>query len=435
VNTLKVYLISKAAILMKQDKLLGAVRIISDTIQDFIYKCQARQQPSYFSREGGKIGFVNMIAITLNFLAKSMQTELDKFFEHVLKKTDTVTKQAYAEARFKLTVDAFKILFDKTAEYACDSSGLKTFKGYRVLPIDGTTLDLEDTYSLRAYFGVDGGEYGCATARASVMCDVLNKGLILDACIDKLKVGERELAIHHIKRLKELQIDKPLLTFDRGYASAELIDELIRGNTPFLFRVQRSFNAQIDRMPLGDHIKDVTVKKRVFRLRILKFKLSTGEVETLITNLPETAITSADLKAIYNLRWGVETAYRIIKGALQIENFTGTSQLIVEQDFFATMFLKNMVAFAKIDSDEIVEQNQNPDNLYDKKTNENQLIGILKDKLVIALLDTRPRAQARKVNAIVAQAARRTVPIRPDRQFPRLCKHSKRFCSSAKTAL
>ena len=334
-------------------------------MHDFIYKCQARQQPSYFSREGGKIGFTNMIAITLNFLAKSMQTELDKFFEHVLKKTDTVTKQAYADARFKLTVDAFKILFDKTAEYASDPSGLNTFKGYRVLPIDGTTLNLEDTYSLRAYFGVDGGDHGCAAARASVMCDVLNKGLILDACIGKLSVGERELAMSHMNRLKQLQIEKPLLVFDRGYASAELIDKLLRDNTPFLFRLQRSFNAQIDRMPLGDCVKDVTVRGRVFRLRVLKFKLSKGEVETLITNLPPETITTADLKALYNLRWGIETAYRIIKGALQIENFSGTSQLIVEQDFFATMFLKNMAAFAKIDTDELVEQNHDPDNLYD----------------------------------------------------------------------
>jgi len=417
---------------MKTNKFQGAVKMVSDIIQDYIYKCQARQQPTYFSRESGKIGFTNMIAITLNFLAKSTQTELNKFFEHVLKKTETVTKQAYADARTKLKVDAFKILFDKTAEYACDPSGMNTFKGYRVLPVDGSELSLEDTYSLRGYFGV---RNDCATARISVLCDVLNKGLILDARIGKLSIGERELALCHINRIKELQIENPLPVFDRGYASAELIDELLGGDTTFLFRLQRSFNAQIDRMPLGDHVKDVEIKGRAFRLRVLKFQLSSGEIETLITNLPKKTITTADLNALYSLRWGVETAYRVIKGALQIENFSGTSQLIVEQDFYATMFLKNMVAFAKIDADEIVEQNQNPNNRYSYKTNENQLIGILKDKLVIALLEPRPRAQARKVNAIIAQAARYTVPIRPDRHFPRLRKHSKRFHSSGKSVL
>jgi hypothetical protein len=415
---------------MKRNTFLGAVKLTSGILHDFGYKCAARQRPEYFSREGGKIGFTNMIAITLNFLAKSMQTELNRFFEHVLGKTEKVTKQAFAEARYKLTVDAFKILFDNTAEYASTSRDMNTFKGYRVLPVDGTVLKLEDTYSLRGYFGDDNG---CAAARASVMTDVLNKGIVLDAQIDQFSCCERTLAKRQLSRLKELQIEKPLLVFDRGYASDDFIEEL--GNTAFLFRLQRSFNAQIDRMPLGDYIKEVSIKGRVFRLRILKFKLTTGEIETLITNLPKKTISSAELKELYNLRWGVETAYRVIKGALQIENFSGTSQLVVQQDFYATMFLKNMVAFAKLDSDEIVEQNLNPDHLYRQQTNENQLIGILKDKLVIALLETRSRVQAKKVEAIVHEAARYTIPIRPGRKFVRKRKHCKRFNVSCKSTL
>jgi len=94
-----------------------------------------------------------------------------------------------------------------------------------------------------------------------------------------------------------------------------------------------------------------------------------------------------------------------------------------------------MVAFAKLDADEIVDHNQNPDNQYPQKTNESQLIGILKDKLVIALLETRPRAQARKVNAILLEATRFTIPVRPGRQFERVRKHSKRFHMPGKSVL
>lgn len=415
---------------MKQEWLLGAVNLINKILYDYGYKCAARQQQSYFSREGGKIGFTNMIAITLNFLARSTQTELNSFFEHVLKKTEAVSKQAYAEARFKLTVDAFKILYDKTAEYGSDSTDLNTFKGYRMLPIDGTTLELEDTYALRGYFGIDNG---CAAARASVMCDVLNKGLILDAQLDKMICSEREFAVRHLARLKQLPIENPLLVFDRGYASADLLEKL--DQTAFLFRLQKSFNAQIDHMPLGDFVQDITIKRRVFRLRVLKFKLTTGETEMLITNLPQKLISSADLKELYRLRWGVETAYHILKNALQIENFSGTNSLVVQQDFYAAIFLKNMLAFAKLDSDDVIEQTHNPDNLYDQQTNENQLIGILKDKLAIALLETRPRVQARKVHAIIQQAVLHPLPIRPGRHFDRTPKRKKRFHSSGKSSL
>lgn len=420
---------------MKQKRFLEAVKRVSEMLHDFGYKCASRQKQTYFSREGNniKLGFVDMVTCTLNFLAKSTQTELNRFFEHVIKSSERVSKQAFAQARFKLTVDAFRLLFFETAKQASVSAGLATFKVYRVLPIDGTTLRLEDTYALRSYFGVEGGERGGAAARASVVADVLNGGLILDAQIDKLSCGERALALRHLAALKELELENPLPIFDRGYASADMFDAL--GDTAFLFRLQRSFNAQIDRMAPGDCIKSLKIKGREFRLRVLKFALPSGEVETLVTNQPKSILSSGDLKELYRLRWGVETAYRTIKSALQIENFTGTSRLLVEQDFFATMFLKNMVAFAKLDADEIIAENEKPENLYRQQTNINQLIGLLKDKLALALLETSPRAQQRKVAAIIRQAASYTVPIRPARSSPRKRKSFKRFSSSAKSAL
>ncbi len=303
---------------MKQKRFLSIVRKICEIIHDFGYKCAARAKPAYFSREGGKIGFTNMIGITLNFLAKSVQKELNGFFEHVIGKTESVSKQAYNEARYKLTVDAFRILYNATAESAAQDSGLSTYKGYRVLPVDGTTLQLENTYALRLHYGTTGGGEGIAMARASVMADVLNCGLILDARISPLSCGERELAMLHLDRLQELGIENPLPTYDRGYASAELIDAHVKRGIDFLFRLQKGFNARIDRMPLGDYTKKITIKKHVFRLRILKFMLPGGEIETLITSLPKTSITADELAHLYNLRWGVETAYGMIKSILQI---------------------------------------------------------------------------------------------------------------------
>jgi len=420
---------------MKKQILLSAIERISKLLFSYEYKCDARSNPNYFSREGGKIGFVNMIAITLNFLAKSIQKELNDFFEHVMQKTENVSKQAYSEARFKLTTDAFRIPYKETTIIGAEIPNPVTFKGYRILPVDGTTLALEDTDYLRSYYGVIGGEHGHAGARASVMVDVMNKGIVFDAQLDKYSVGENKFAMLHIDRLDELNIENPLLIFDRNYASVEMFEKL--ANTGFLFRIKRGFSPLIDRLPLGDVVMEITIKKKTFTLRILKFKLSTGEIETLVTNLPKFVMTTDDLKELYNLRWGVETTYRTLKGALEIENFSGTSQQIVEQDFFATMFLKNMVAFAKIDADAIVdsEKNEAKDNLHPQQVNESQLIGILKDKLVMALLETRPRVQKKKVTAIIREATRFTVPIRPGRSSPRKRRHNKRFCMSGKRVL
>lgn len=42
-------------------------------------------------------------------------------------------------------------------------------------------------------------------------------------------------------------------------------------------------------------------------------KLSENSYEVLLTNLPETEFPMSDLKELYHLRWGVETAFRQLK--------------------------------------------------------------------------------------------------------------------------
>ena len=321
----------------------------SEMLNDYAYKCESRQEPGYFSREGGKIGFVNMIMITLNFQSKTIQMELNDFFKKICDMKETARKQAYSEGRFKLMVAAFRLLFERVAKLAAvefDKTEIKTFKGYRLCAIDGITVNLEDTCATRGYYGTLGSGEGCAAARISVAADVLNASIILDAQIGKIKYGERELALQHLARLLEMGMQSLLLIFDRSYASVELFAKM--KDVAFLFRLKRRFNNDIDRLPLGDHVGDFNIKGQIFRLRVAKFVLSTGEIETLVTNLTSESASLKELKELYHLRWGVETAYRGIKSLLELENFTGTSQLIIEQEFFATMYLKNMVAFSTI---------------------------------------------------------------------------------------
>jgi hypothetical protein len=68
---------------------------------------------------------------------------------------------------------------------------------------------------------------------------------------------------------------------DRGYASQELI-EFLSENACYLFRIRSKFSTEIDALPLGSHI--ITMYDNV-KVRIIKFVLPSGEVETLMTNL------------------------------------------------------------------------------------------------------------------------------------------------------
>ena len=80
-------------------------------IESVIFLCQSRTKQTYFTRRG-KLNFENLIYFMLNFTRKSVQLELDNFFEDVLMKDYTVTKQAYSQARDKISHTAFIMLSD-----------------------------------------------------------------------------------------------------------------------------------------------------------------------------------------------------------------------------------------------------------------------------------------------------------------------------------
>ena len=69
------------------------------------------------------------------------------------------------------------------------------------------------------------------------------------------------------------------------------------------------------------------------KVRFVSVILSTGEVEVLATSLMEESIQREDFQQLYFLRWGVETFFSLIKGRLNLENFTGKTLESVQQDF------------------------------------------------------------------------------------------------------
>ena len=105
---------------------------------------------------------------------------------------------------------------------------------------------------------------------------------------------------------------------------------------------------------------------------------------------------------------------------MQIENFTGETPIAIEQDFYATMYLSNMVALAKKDANKIIDEENKDKNLkYEYKVNANILIGKLKDSLILMLLEKRPRKRSKMLKNIIAEISRNTIPIRENRSYKR----------------
>ncbi|MBV4427434.1 transposase [Clostridium tyrobutyricum] len=170
-----------------------------------------------------------------------------------------------------------------------------------------------------------------------------------------------------------------------------------------------------------DQIIEIKYDKKVYNVRVIKFYLESEIEEVLITNLFDESMKIEDFKELYFKRWGIEIKYDELKNRLEIENFTGATKIAIEQDFYASIYLSNMIELARKDIDETVTiGRKNKNTKYEYKINLNILIGSLKDKLIMMFLEESPRKRNKIYKKVMKQVSRSSIPIRPDRQNPRI---------------
>jgi hypothetical protein len=394
------------------------VPIVSALLKDYTFMSDGRNDTTCFSRKG-KIGFTNLMMFMLNFLNKSCQQELNDFFKVIGCEKNTVTQQAFSQARQKVKAEAFIKLLQVSTQTMSSVDDLTLFKSYRISAIDGSSLELENTQELHSYFGVSGNGGRAVTARASILYDGLND-TIIDAKIVPYSCGERELAKQHIDALCLLDLHNDLIIFDRGYPSSELIAYSINRKIHFLMRVPSSFNRDINAVSSSFGKVTITYEDKKHDVNVIKFPLPSGEIETLITDINDQDFTLEEWKKLYFMRWPVETKFDQLKNKLQLENFSGKTVLAVTQDFYASMFLLNVVASFKYVSDAQIEnKNKLTDNKLEYQTNVNQMIGVLKNDLICIFIQRNPFKRQRMFNKLIAAISNNKSSIRPNRQLPR----------------
>ena len=84
--------------MIKSKKGLALMKRMRAYLSSEAEKESGRFKASSFTRKR-KLEFPVMIGLLLNSLTKSLEIELDDFFEYVLESEKTVTKQAFSKAR------------------------------------------------------------------------------------------------------------------------------------------------------------------------------------------------------------------------------------------------------------------------------------------------------------------------------------------------
>lgn len=173
----------------------------------------------------------------LGNLKGSYKKELDRFYHQInggiISQSD-ITKPAVSAARKHLKPEVYLELNRQAICQFEQNAPIETWRGFRLLVIDGTMLRLPSVESIRNHFGERRGGQGvaCPIGRMSELYDPLNK-LTIEGILTPVSIGERE---HAHQLLLNLQTND-LVILDRGYPSFTLFKTVTWMNANFCARM------------------------------------------------------------------------------------------------------------------------------------------------------------------------------------------------------
>jgi IS4 transposase len=141
------------------------------------------------------------------------------------------------------------------------------------------------------------------------------------------------------------------------------------------------------------------------KFRVVRFKLDTGEYETLATSLPR-SVTPEDIKELYHSRWGIETAFRELKYGLGLVNLHGKKDEFVKQEIFSAMIMSNFCS--RIANEVVIQQKRQ--NIHEYQVDM---------KMAVYLCRQFYRIENASEKKLLKDISRYVEPIRPGRRDQR----------------
>lgn len=388
-----------------------------------------------FSRER-KLTFPRVVLLIGKLCKKTLSVELDKFFEELdLKLTCSVS--AFSQQRRKLLPLFYKAWNEVLllSYYFHYGNNVKRWKGYRLIAVDGSNVSLVNTPSLEHYFGGQSNQQCSFVQAKTFYCyDILN-GLFISARMEPYRTGELPMAYANVKHVENDMV----LIHDRNFFNYKMM-ALYLWRSPevkFIIRAKESSlivksfiesklsSAIIKLAATPSAISDLpeygyTVdKKTTIEVRLVRIQLS-DSIKVVATNLWEKdGHEAAEFKELYFKRWGIETDIGLQKNIFQLESFSGLTVQSVLQDFYATVFLKNLHRVIIQDAQQTIDSGESK-RKYSLKINNNKSHGKFRSTLTKLFTTKHPRVILQMLHDYFI---RDPLPIRKGRSFPRIIKN------------
>ena len=262
------------------------------------------------------------------------------------------SRAAICKARVRLGVEPIRELFDRVVgPVAKRSTKGAWFKRLRVVALDGSSLNLQDTEENRKRYGkapAAGKKTGpLPLVRFVALCEI-GTHVLFAARMAAWKVSEVALAKLLIDRLEPGM----LCLADRLFYGFDLWNQAVATGADLLWRVQKTIPLpRLKMLKDGSYLSEVRarstakVAERARRVvvRVIEFNVTRGRKSQhyrVITTLLDPKQGSAiELATLYASRWGIETAFGELKTYLRGRDVLLRSQRpdLVEQDFYGLL--------------------------------------------------------------------------------------------------
>jgi hypothetical protein len=355
---------------MTKHSLLIRGKFISEI--DCLEQCREKYvvNPTKDFTRNRKLDFNSTVAYVLGLKGESLQDEILSFVNY--KADKLITSSAVIQARSKLKLSFFEDLFDRSR---FQQFHLNTYKGHRIFAHDGSDINLPIDDSDPETF-VNQKNYPHNILHLNAFYDIQNKRFEAIEFQGTNVANERGSLC---KMVDSLSLpDKSIITSDRGYEGYNVCAHIMKAGHDFVIRI-RDFGNRLGQtlpIPKCDEYDEViqfqltrgqtkVIKNDPYSvfvptnstfdylprkyngesypmtLRFTRFKISEDAYELLITSLKPDEFTTQDLKAIYHLRWGIETAFRELKYALELVDLHSRKKALILQELYAKVIMYN----------------------------------------------------------------------------------------------
>ena len=319
-----------------------------------------------------------LISFMVSCGSSSTKTEILDFYNL---SPDAPSASAFNQQRAKLKPEALEEVFHRFNSSVLSAD--KTY-GYRFLAADGSSFTYfsKPSFSSSEYFVSEGhSAKGFFSMHLNAFYD-LQKHTYTDALIQPVHHKDEFKAFcEMVDRHTTMPDVKDVFIGDRGYCSYNNMAHVIEKGQYFLFRTKDidskglvgnfdfpasdSFDIQVGVTLVRSHKKKVATKEGSYKryvdanatfdyvaygsmdtydlsFRIVRFPISEGSYECIVTNLPSDEFPAERIKILYFSRWVIEGSFRKLKYTIGLSNFHAYKPEYIKQEIWAKLIAYNI---------------------------------------------------------------------------------------------